>query len=691
MFTNKKFDVFLNKDMQVCIGSFNLINPEASTIVCRTIQSMTAGAFTNLSIQFNTQSIVIYFNGVAQDLIGNTTNLYSITGRAKLNIGQVNPSLFALQFDSALSNQIDILDQLGAYGTPRILPKSFYSEKILLAVEGLPAQFIFDNNTGYIINNQFRNLSQEEFSTNFTVTATLNSEIVQSRSYFIRIIPSLLLLENSKAQNDNGTRVYSYKWAAEFTGVQGELFWSGSTLTIADVSLNSLAFIPPTQTLAKQTATIFTVFHANGQVIFDTGITANIWVATTNSITSVTGGYRYNNASMVPFEDSTLPTIDETVFVKTYNKYDITNTFISDDASIINLDILFKSYHLSKNIQTVLTGATGKYVNDVVPGQAEGIQRSNFATVNYANISLGNDYSLSVVDSSTSVNYGIVNYKKAAATIDNPIGQTSYTSPGTYTFVAPVGVFSVHVLAVGSGSGGGWSVPCWSGQSAGGGGGLAWKNGITVVPGSSYLVQVGGWPSPTSPDSFFSSPLTMVAYGANQSNGQGGSFFGEGGGAGGNGGNASGCWQGNGGGGAGGYTGNGGNGYSSFGVDAVAGGGGGGGGGGAGSGGGGVGLLGQGADGPAANGFNAPSPNIGRGGGGGSGGQGAPSAQICTSPCGDATPAGQTDGGFYGGGGGGYGFNQSWGGGRPATGAVRIIWGATRSWPSTGTGDIGVV
>jgi hypothetical protein len=65
-----------------------------------------------------------------------------------------------------------------------------------------------------------------------------------------------------------------------------------------------------------------------------------------------------------------------------------------------------------------------------------------------------------------------------------PPGQQAYTSPGTYTWVAPAGVTVVSVVAVGAGAGG-------SSADAGSGGGLGYKNNISVAAGSSYTVVVG--------------------------------------------------------------------------------------------------------------------------------------------------------------------------------------------------------
>jgi len=81
------------------------------------------------------------------------------------------------------------------------------------------------------------------------------------------------------------------------------------------------------------------------------------------------------------------------------------------------------------------------------------------------------------------------------------------TANATYTWVVPAGVTSISVLCIGgggAGGGGGFSLngqPTltrqgvetrhWSG-SGGGGGGLSYANNIAVVPGTEYIIQVGG-------------------------------------------------------------------------------------------------------------------------------------------------------------------------------------------------------
>lgn len=273
-------------------------------------------------------------------------------------------------------------------------------------------------------------------------------------------------------------------------------------------------------------------------------------------------------------------------------------------------------------------------------------------------------------------------------------GDATFVTTGTYSWVAPAGVTSVSVLAVGGGGGGGYT---WS-SGGGGGGGLGWKNNIAVTPGQSYTVEVGtgGPPSNNATDaaaaggtSYFISTATVAGYGGGRGGpganafggGRGGGFLGDGGGRGGDG-AYDGSWT-RGGGGAGGYSGqgadNGGGNTTSY--PAASGSGGGGA-----TGyysstygtpaGGGVGIWGRGADGAGGSVYGGTG---GSGGEQGVGGEGSGQQGQRT-----------INGGRFGGGAGGSGSSTGWGGGWGGVGAVRIMWGAsgvlTRSFPITNTG-----
>ena len=279
-----------------------------------------------------------------------------------------------------------------------------------------------------------------------------------------------------------------------------------------------------------------------------------------------------------------------------------------------------------------------------------------------------------------------------------PAGNQEYTSSGSFTFTVPTGIENICVVCVGAGGKSGIGN---SGQ-AGGGGALAWKNNITVTPGSTGTVTVGA-PGNHSGNNGNTGGLSKFAYGgvdyavangggggngngsdSSGNPGGGGSVGGnhDGGGAGGSGGGDGQNYGGPGGGGAGGYTGAGGNGANSqtngtgaaSGQSGSGGGGGGGGKGGqsesGGGGGGGVGIYGAG--------------NNGNGGGGqGQNGIGGSAGNGGSNGNNGSSGSNSLHGGSGGNFGGGHGGTQSNGSsGGPGGGAVRIIWGFGRSFPN---------
>jgi len=258
---------------------------------------------------------------------------------------------------------------------------------------------------------------------------------------------------------------------------------------------------------------------------------------------------------------------------------------------------------------------------------------------------------------------GYGSYSSSSASITTSVASSSQTyTAGSYSWVAPAGVTSVAVVVVGS-------------AKCGFAGSLAYKNNISVTPGTSYSVKAAALCC--NARSYFINCGTVSAARSNSRTGDGG---GNGGGR------ISGAA-----GGAGGYTsaGGSGGGYMSAGSSSTDGGGGGGSGYGywcaccvyvyisTGGGGGGVCLFGSGsggAGGAAATGFYVG----GFGGQGGSGGSSGGRA-ACSKYCGGY-------GGTYGGG-GAYGYGGGTNGGN-AGGAVRIVWpGNTRTFPSTNVGS----
>ena len=293
-------------------------------------------------------------------------------------------------------------------------------------------------------------------------------------------------------------------------------------------------------------------------------------------------------------------------------------------------------------------------------------------------------------------------------------GQQVFTTTGTSSWTVPDGVTEVSAVVVGGGGGGGGAGGSGNGNGGGGGGGGGLAYGtFSVTAGESLTIVVGtagagGAGAGGGGSSGTNGGSSQVKRGATVllqgSGGLGGTYamaqqtdgVGRGGGAssgserdgGGTGGGGEGAWTdtGGGGGGAAGYSGNGGAGkYAGYSDNSgFAGSGGGGGGGGAGqstgrpgASGGGVGLLGEGTS-----GSGGAAGATTTGGGGGSGGTDGNIGNITTHNAGSA--------GAYGGAGGGGGTDGSTDGdgGDGGQGAVRIIWGAGRSYPSTSTADM---
>jgi len=282
-------------------------------------------------------------------------------------------------------------------------------------------------------------------------------------------------------------------------------------------------------------------------------------------------------------------------------------------------------------------------------------------------------------------------------------GQQQFTSSNTggqtFSWICPAGVTSVSAVCIGGGGGGGGGPnPQVGGSFKGGGGGAcAYKNSISVTPGTSYTVVIGNrvYNANTSQsdggDSYFINTSTVMAKGgqsvgaSGNNGGQASACVGDGAYSGGDGGNV-------------GVSSEGGEGSGSDGSPGTstssnaAGGNGGGGGGSTGT------ANGRGQGGNGSNNGQFIGAGGGGGGAGGFAGGGGGGGNIGTVTGTAATPGGSAFVNWYAGWGG------NWGGGGAATavnggadvtrtgeGAVRLIWsvtGTARAFPGTNIGDL---
>ena len=162
------------------------------------------------------------------------------------------------------------------------------------------------------------------------------------------------------------------------------------------------------------------------------------------------------------------------------------------------------------------------------------------------------------VRATNAIGTGAASAASNSVTAFAPAGQQAFTTAGTFTWVAPAGVTSVSAVVVGGGGGG---ASRSFGFFGGGAGGLAYRNNITVTPGTSYTVTVGAggaWgnqaPGQAGGTSTLNTSPTVSAYqgGGGQNDNAGGYPISGTGGNGGSGGNDNGDGNGGGGGGGGG-------------------------------------------------------------------------------------------------------------------------------------------
>ena len=113
---------------------------------------------------------------------------------------------------------------------------------------------------------------------------------------------------------------------------------------------------------------------------------------------------------------------------------------------------------------------------------------------------------------------GKVIFTSTGITGDSASGAGGTYNSGTnsyaYTWTAPFGVSKASIVAIGGGGGGANSNSGTNG-GGGGGGGLAYINNLTVTPGTTYNLQVGGGGAPgdNGADSWFNSSSYFKAIG----------------------------------------------------------------------------------------------------------------------------------------------------------------------------------
>lgn len=470
---------------------------------------------------------------------------------------------------------------------------------------------------------------------------------------------------------------------------------------------------------ADSLGNVFVTFYNNGGYSYV--------LKTNSSLATVSWGYRVANNNGGANEQYSIPDgSGGAVFGNSYGNTNRPNSYFtniarfnSDGTAVFSNSIIAPSnyqkfcYNAADNAIYVASSDEANYIIQKLPatGIGTGLYQGGSAYFAYSGgrsfeattITLGTytpttSTSVNLNPTAPSVTTTSASTTFTATAFSYPLsgGSALYSMPGTYTWIAPTGVTSVSAVCIGGGGGGGGSGNGGYTGAGGGGGALAYRNAISVTPGTGYTVTVGAGGS--------AGPIGVAG-----DNGGTSTFI-----------NSSTVYANAGGGGptSGGGSGAGGSAGTAAGATAFAGGNGGSGGSGTGGGGGGgaAGYAGAGGAGGAGASGSSPSPSNAGTGGGASGGAGGSSSYSCPNVTfnsgfngggvgviGQGTSGISTSGGGvngspsnpynFGGGGAGAGWSQQVScctvtdyysaGATGASGAVRIIWGSGRSFPST--------
>lgn len=126
------------------------------------------------------------------------------------------------------------------------------------------------------------------------------------------------------------------------------------------------------------------------------------------------------------------------------------------------------------------------------PGGITGtLTQSGSGTITVTGLSAGTEYTFTVY-ATNSVGNSNDSSPSNSITTDIIAGQIAFISTGSTTWTVPDGVTSISVVAVGGGQSGASTTSSTNGGPGGAGAWLAYRNNITVTPGTTIDLNIGG-------------------------------------------------------------------------------------------------------------------------------------------------------------------------------------------------------
>lgn len=195
-FYNDKLDVYLNSDLQVCIGQVfpngDAASPLTSAIeltqFCRTTKGLSTSFITHLAIVVQNSSLFVYFDGIQQSLTG-SSQITPIGGNAQLRIAYAGASTPVwLTVDSIIT----IPNTVGGRSYVPIVAADPFGLPIRYSLQGSSTDVFIDPSTGYIFRSQAANSLIEVITPSFNVIAS-NGLTSATKSIRLRVVNEVIV------------------------------------------------------------------------------------------------------------------------------------------------------------------------------------------------------------------------------------------------------------------------------------------------------------------------------------------------------------------------------------------------------------------------------------------------------------------------------------------------------------------
>ena len=194
-----------------------------------------------------------------------------------------------------------------------------------------------------------------------------------------------------------------------------------------------------------------------------------------------------NGTQITSFSTETYPTLNAANNINTASAHCIGNEVPNGTSEPLNGYLAEVNFIDGQQLTPSSFGKTDAATNQWIPKKFAGTYGTNGFYLKFADASAATAAAIGK-DSSPNGN----NWTPNNIDVSSPTTIKSYTTTGSSTWIAPLGVTAVNYLVVAGGGAGGSAGPTMYDGGGGGGGAGGFANGsLVIVPGTSYTLTVG--------------------------------------------------------------------------------------------------------------------------------------------------------------------------------------------------------